>query len=88
MRIALIECIRVYKTTLGVIRITLAFLARSAMTILATSVNSILLSYIMLSLSANQYKYWQNLAYLVVLGSVIEYRFLLLFRTPIRRNNY
>ena len=66
----------------------LAFLARSVITILAVSVNPILLSYIMLLPSINQYKYWRNLAYLVVLGSIIGCRFLLLFKTPIRCNNY
>ena len=67
---------------------TLAFLARSVITTLAASINPILLSYVILLLSANWYKYWRSLAYLVVLGSVIGYRFLLLSGTPIRRNNY
>ena len=67
---------------------TSAFLARSAITILATSVNPILLSYIMLLPSTNQYKYWRNLAYLIISGSIIGYKFLLLSRTPIRHNNY
>jgi len=53
MRIALIEYIRVCKTILGIIRIILAFLARSIITILAVSINPILLSYIILLLSAN-----------------------------------
>jgi len=66
----------------------LAFLARSVITILAVSVNPILLSCVMLLLSANWCKYWRNLAYLVILGFIIGYRFLLLSRTPMRRNNY
>ena len=67
---------------------TSAFLAKSVITILATSVNPILLFYIILSLSANQYKYWRNSAYLVILGSVIRYRFLSLSKTPTKYNNY
>ena len=66
----------------------LAFLARYIIIILAISVNPILLSCVMLLPSANQCKYWRNLAYLVVLGSVIECRFLLLSKTPVRRNSY
>ena len=66
----------------------LAFLARSVMTILTVSVNPILLFCVMLLLNTNQCKYWRNSVYLVILGSVMGYRFLSLFRTPIRYNNY
>ena len=79
---------QVYKTISGIIKIILAFLARSVITILAVSVNSILLFCVILLLSANRCRYWRNLAYLVILGSAIGYRFLLLFKIPIRRNNY
>ena len=67
---------------------TSAFLARSIIIILAVSINPILLSYVMLLLNINQYKYWRNLVYLVILESAIGYRFLLLSKTPIRYNNY
>ena len=67
---------------------TSAFLAKSIIIILAASVNPILLSYIILLLSTNQYKYWRNLMYLVILKSAIGYKFLSLSKTPIRRNNY
>ena len=66
----------------------LAFLARFAITILATSINSILLSCVILSPSTNWCKYWRNLAYLVVLRSVMGYKFLSLSRIPTRHNNY
>ena len=67
---------------------TSAFLTKSVITILATNINPILLSYIILLLSTNRYKYWRNSAYLVILGSAIGYKFLSLSRTPARRNNY
>ena len=57
MRAVLIECVWVCETILGIIRIILAFLARSMITILAASVNPILLFYIMLLLSVNWCKY-------------------------------
>ena len=82
------EYTQVYKIILGIIRIISAFLARSVMTILAASINPILLFYVMLSLSINQYKYWRNLAYLVISKSVMGYRFLSLSKIPIRYNNY
>ena len=49
----LIECAWVCETILGVIRIISAFLVRSVITILAVSVNPILLFCVILSLSAN-----------------------------------
>ena len=84
----LMECAWVCETILGVIRIISAFLVRSVITILAVSVNPILLFCIMLLPSANWCKYWWNLMYLVVLGSVMGYRFPLLSRTPIKYNNH
>ena len=66
----------------------LAFLAKSAITILAASVNPILLFCVMLLPSTNWYKYWRNLVYLVILRSAIEYRFLSLSKTPTKYNNY
>ena len=88
MYTVLMECIQVYKTILSVIKMILTFLTKSAITILAVSVNPILLSCIILLLSINRYKYWRNLAYLVILGSAMGYKFLLLSKIPARYNNY
>src|SRR6266702_1576019 len=88
MRIVLIEYTHVYKTTSGVMKMTSAFLARSTITTLAANINLILLSYIILSPSTNQYKYWQNLVYLVVSRSAMGYRFLLLSGIPMKYNNH
>ena len=88
MYTVLIECAWVYETILGIIKMILAFLARSIITILAININPILLFCVILLLSVNWCKYWQNLAYLVVLGSAMGYRFLSLSRIPIRYNNY
>ena len=67
---------------------TSAFLIKSVIIILATSINPILLFYIMLLLNINWYKYWRNLAYLVILGSIIGYKFPLLSRIFIKYNNH
>jgi len=84
----LIECAWVCETILGVMRMISAFLARSVITILTISINPILLSYVILLPNVNRCKYWRNLVYLVVLGSAMGYRFLLLSGTPARYNNY